>query len=184
MGWTSYRATHYKNGKIDRKAECDSALTYTSEFTQQTVIKSSMKGTVYYGAVETIKDGRRDVWCAVFLTSVENNRYFAYKDMDETMHPYYYDCPKGILDLLTPTDYESANAWREKCREKKPKSPLADVKIGESIKWSPMRDGQFRILVKHAPAYQFRTWFWFDPALRTYVKRKYVTDENATPMTV
>ena len=23
MGWTSYAATHYKNGKIDRKAECD-----------------------------------------------------------------------------------------------------------------------------------------------------------------
>ena len=23
MGWTSYRATHYKNGKVDRKAEMD-----------------------------------------------------------------------------------------------------------------------------------------------------------------
>ena len=23
MGWASYRAEYYKNGKIDRKAECD-----------------------------------------------------------------------------------------------------------------------------------------------------------------
>lgn len=26
MGWTSYHASFYKNGKIDRKAECDSIM--------------------------------------------------------------------------------------------------------------------------------------------------------------
>lgn len=28
MGWTSYHASFYKNGKIDRKAECDRATRF------------------------------------------------------------------------------------------------------------------------------------------------------------
>jgi hypothetical protein len=36
--------------------------------------------------------------------------------MDETMGPCDHDCPAAILDLLTPTDSEWANAWRQKCR--------------------------------------------------------------------
>ncbi len=31
---------------------------------------------------------------------------FSYNDMDESAGPSYYDCPKGILDMLTPTEYE------------------------------------------------------------------------------
>lgn len=27
MGWTSYHATHYKRGRVDRKAECDACAT-------------------------------------------------------------------------------------------------------------------------------------------------------------
>lgn len=42
---------------------------------------------------------------------------FGYKDMDETMGPYLYDCPERILKLLTPTDHEYAKKWREKCWE-------------------------------------------------------------------
>ena len=37
-----------------------------------------------------------------------------YKDMDESMGPYNYNCPKRILDLLTPTEYEQAREWRQK----------------------------------------------------------------------
>ena len=33
------------------------------------------------------------------------------------MEPYHYECPKSILKLLTPTDNELANEWREKCYE-------------------------------------------------------------------
>ena len=33
------------------------------------------------------------------------------------MGPCYYDCPKSILDLLSPTNNEYANNWRAKCRE-------------------------------------------------------------------
>jgi len=42
---------------------------------------------------------------------------FGYKEMDESMHPYYFDCPAEILDLLTDPINESALEWRKRCRE-------------------------------------------------------------------
>jgi hypothetical protein len=40
---------------------------------------------------------------------------FGYKDMDETMQPYYYNCPKEVLALLTPTTNMNAQVWRNEC---------------------------------------------------------------------
>lgn len=76
-----------------------------------------------YAAVETIRpDGSREVWAAVFLLdfkpSARDGLTFGYKDMDESMGPNANRCPAKILDLLTPTDREYANAWRERCRER------------------------------------------------------------------
>lgn len=50
----------------------------------------------------------------VCLTRVQKG-WFYYKDMDETMGPYAYKCPEKILRMLTPTDNENANEWRDKC---------------------------------------------------------------------
>lgn len=149
MGWTSYRATHYKwIGKgtkrsyvVDRKSECDNMLNDNMVDRDNKIIgkfevlKSSMVGSVYYAAVkrthfatETTPEYSK-VFAAIFLTSTSSKDYFnfSYKDMDESVGPYYYDCPKGILDLLTPTDNELANNWRMKCREEldKKKNPNA-----------------------------------------------------------
>lgn len=43
---------------------------------------------------------------------------FGYKDMDETMGPVEDNCPRSILDRLTPTDSQWANEWRARCRAK------------------------------------------------------------------
>lgn len=122
MGWTSYNANFYKNGKIDRKAECDSLYTQHEHdgYPQLRVVKSTMVGKRYYAAVESSAQGREpEVFGVVVLTSVNNKSYFnfGYKDMDETMGPYAYDCPPTILDLLSPTDNKYALEWRRKCRE-------------------------------------------------------------------
>lgn len=34
----------------------------------------------------------------------------------EKYEPFFYRCPKRILDMLSPTDDERALAWRAKCR--------------------------------------------------------------------
>ena len=139
MGWTSYEATYFKkNGDIDRKAECD-AYFMRDNAGHYKVLKSSMKGTVYYAAVttltkyigkdengksmyESIPEDKQEVWAAVFLTRTEEGQYFHYKDQDETAGPCEDHCPKCILDLLSNTDHELALDWRKRCRKNIQKS--------------------------------------------------------------
>lgn len=175
MGWDFCHATHYKaDGKVDRKAELDARFTWGNH----KVLKSSLKGTTYYAAVDL---GEGNVVAVIAITSGadRNDPYYNFgtKVMDETMHPLYYDCPKGILDLLTETDNYNANIWRSKCREKKMADKwLSKLKIGEKIVW-----GEERILTKHAPAYQFKTWFWYDEENSCYISKKRVTEMNSRP---
>ena len=175
MGWTSYHATHYKNGKVDRKAECDSQFTFGTH----KVLKSTMKGRVYYGAIDT---GNGNVVGVVCLTSGQDRHdpyyNFSIKVIDETMGPCESECPKSILDLLTPTDSEFANAWRERCRNATKGNWLKSVEIGQRIIWKRW-DGTELTLLKHAPAYQFRTWFWYDEANHKYISKKLVTENNS-----
>ncbi len=144
MGWTSYHATHYKwIGKgtkrsyvVDRKAECDAYFMEGLNRGHYNVLKSSMVGSTYYAAVQGIKrclgknengewqyedvpENERTTFGVVFLTSTDVRDYhnFSYKDMVESCGPYSHDCPKGILDLLSPTDSEYANEWRRLCYE-------------------------------------------------------------------
>lgn len=115
MGWTSYHATFYKNGTVDRKAEIDNMWNNDASKKFE-VLKSTMRGSVYYGAIKR----EERVFAVIFLTSVDSKDYFnfSYKDMDETVCPYQYDCPISILKLLSKTDNEYALEWRKKCYEK------------------------------------------------------------------
>ena len=160
MGWTSYHATNYKNGRIDRKAECDAYFMEGLNKGNYNVKKSAMVGSVYYAAIETLKryagkdengdpiredipENERKTWGAVFLTSTDSKDYynFAYKDMSEDMKPFYYDCPVSILKLLSPTDNETANTWRAACYENAEKvkakridpHSLNNLPVGSSI---------------------------------------------------
>lgn len=168
MGWTSTTATHYtESGKIDRKAECDNLYTWETEKRKNDVIKSLMKGNIYYAAVRTTdKDtGNTEVWAAVCLTSTKRNGgfNFGYKSMSESEGPLEDNCPKSILDLLTGTARKYAKEWRERCwnniRNKKSEAKsLASVKIGEIIEFEC--GGETIRAEKMAPAYQFKTpWF-------------------------
>ena len=67
--------------------------------------------------------------CVYLLKGRSNTRYgWGYKDMDESMHPYYYDFPVSWLDLLSPTDSENARKWREEVRKRA--EQMARFKIG------------------------------------------------------
>lgn len=130
MGWTFYRPSFYKNGKIDRKAELDYKY-------GNLLIKSQMVGTTWFAAIKQLCSN--EIWAAVYLTAIDKGD-FGYKDMDETMGPYDYRCPKSILKLLTPTKNMFANGWREKCYEyhkqqaKKTKVPEIMEFVGKTDK--------------------------------------------------
>ena len=183
MGWTGYMPTHYyQNGQVNRKAECDAIF----EGSSCQVLKSTMDGTTYNAAIQNIQrrvknedgtykkdaEGRyvreevpeneRATFGVVVLTSMRDGM-FCYKDMDETMGPFYYDCPTSILKLLTPTENETANKWRTACYEKhekkKGKTPLSKLPVNARIEWtlpydlsSGWKKGDKMILTKH------KTW--------------------------
>ena len=199
MGWTEYHATHYKNGKVDRKAECDAYFIEGLNRGFYELLKSSMVGSTYYAAVKPLKkSGGKDengeyiyvdipkneqrVFAAVFLTSTNAKDYynFAYKDMDESYGPCQCDCPKGILDLLTSTENEFANAWRKKCYEnlskKQDKNSLSKLPIGSEIKFT-LHDGTEYVAFKHSPAYQFKRPFWMLMNGNGYIQSKHIPDD-------
>lgn len=132
MGWTHcFTASNWKTvgGKrvVDRQKECDAMCTWDSKdvdgkvISRHRVLKSAMVGSVYYAAVSSEREGQpTKVWAAVFLTCGRtkwDGTIWGYKDLDETMGPCECKCPASILALLTPTDSQWANEWREKCRQ-------------------------------------------------------------------
>lgn len=154
MGWTSTNVqVKYKNGKayIDRKEECDRLynqpmVTMESKepIGKYEVIKSSVIGGTYYAAVKKTKFAEPDkavIFAAICLTStkIDETYNFFYKDMDETCNPYKYDCPVGILNLLSPTNNEYALEWRRQCRkkaaQKRNPNSLSNLPIGSVVKF-------------------------------------------------
>lgn len=189
MGWTSYNATYYRNGTVDRKAECDAHFMEGLNKGHFNVKKSAMRGSVYYAAVEPlvryagrdeqgnsiyedVPENERETWAAVFLTSVNMRDYynFAYKDMSEDMGPYDSQCPLSILNLLSPTENKYANEWRERCRANaKTKNTLGKLPVGTTIEFE--QAGEVRRAVKMAPAYQFKTPWWYLPDKNVYLPK-------------
>ena len=120
MGWDFGRATHYyKNGKINRKAECDSFYNWEKDGVKQEVLKSAIVRNVYYAAIKRINDveNTEEVFACVCLIKTDNCDFYNFgtKVMTEYDGPCYYDCPASILELLTETDDKYAKKWREEC---------------------------------------------------------------------
>lgn len=79
-----------------------------------------------YLAVENTKT--KEVYGLVCLIDYRKNDYcnFGYKPMDESMHPYYYNCPESVLKHLSPTTDTNSLTWRNKCKENSSKVKLVE----------------------------------------------------------
>ena len=123
MGWLSMQTL---GGHATPKAYLDAQFTYNRPDHTSRVLKSALRGKVWYAAVEyesrdvTTEAQNRLVYAAICLIRLNpraaDGYIFAYKSMDESVGPFAYDCPSGILDLLTPTQYPHARQWRDTCR--------------------------------------------------------------------
>jgi len=93
-------------------------------------------GNEVYIAMERISNetGEQIVFAIVCLIRFKDGN-IAYKDMDETVEPSYYNCPESILKLLTEPINEHAETWRKKCRvgREKRKELNNDLKIGNRL---------------------------------------------------
>lgn len=180
MGWTYYHATEYKpNGTVDRKAECDKLLSKPISH-PFTILKSRMVGTTYYAAVQTEDENHLPYVAAIVILthgSAGGDRYynFGYKAISEESGPTAADCPKSILNLLTPTTNQWANEWRKRCQEKMDKTKLRDLPVGTKIKFTTY-DGTDYTLVKMSPNYQFKRTWWYNPDSNRYMPSRRIPD--------
>ncbi|WP_395680969.1 hypothetical protein [Inquilinus sp.] len=121
MGWLYMQSF---KGHANPQAYLDNQLTWNRPDERQAVLRSAIAvDRNYYAAVEhlDVSAGQRRVFavvCLVYYNPRAGDGFiFGYKDQTECMGPYQVECPIDILDLLTPTASEWANAWRAKCRE-------------------------------------------------------------------
>jgi hypothetical protein len=132
MGWTSFRVSPSQK-TVDLVISQINSVTTTRSWE---VVDHSMRGNVFYGLVKRTKFDTNEVeyFAVVYLTSRRNGE-FGYKDMDESMGPYYYDCPNRILnklEVLSPNPSECAKKWRDTCRQKQ-STKSVKIENGQTI---------------------------------------------------
>jgi hypothetical protein len=81
-------------------------------------LKHCCVGNVMWAVQEgtSLRTGETVRFIACYLLKGRNTSRdgWGYKDMEESMHPYYYTCPLSYLDMVDPTCPE----WRAKVRER------------------------------------------------------------------
>lgn len=77
------------------------------------IYKYKSKNALYLAILNKVtnKIGARII---IYEKNLNTGEVF-FKEMTENEGPYYYDAPKKLIKLLSPTDNEYAREWREKC---------------------------------------------------------------------
>lgn len=121
MGWTS-------SYNWDNKKALISYLMSAQYWGKNTVLDHSVYGSELYLLIQK-ENGSKFI--AVYLVrnmaapfeSVE----YGYKDMDESMHPNYYNCPERLLKQ-SDCNAKLSIEWREQCRQKRKEKANAKKK--------------------------------------------------------
>ena len=179
MGWTFYKPRYFKkignSWAVDRQKELiDLISAFGDKFE---LVQGSLRGNVYYAAIRFKPENRVDGW--VILTAMKDGM-FGYKEMTETSHPFYYDCPKSILKLLSPTTNEEALEWRNGCIEqaclKKSGRKMSSLPVGTVVKIQFC--GKDTLVKKMAPDYQFSRNWWLIIGQNKYLSKPYRFDDR------
>lgn len=144
MGWTG----SLKLDSLSTKEWLEKEFTSESETHKWELTDVSMRGSVAYG-IHKVQDKATGIVLAegfIILTRREGD-WIYFKEMGETVHPYYYDAPRKLLDKLDalyPPINDRALHWRAKCREMAEKKAKAKLKLGDIVKFDkPMSFGSF-----------------------------------------
>ncbi|HEJ9055923.1 MULTISPECIES: hypothetical protein [Serratia] len=105
MGWLfSHRS----------RRELIAALIQTddTEHYQHVTLAHALRGNVLWSVVQsTPKDTAKVAQTVIHCTLMQGSGgSWGYKAMDESVHPYYFSCPKRYLSMAP----EVCQAWREK----------------------------------------------------------------------
>jgi hypothetical protein len=151
MGWTGMQPPYHG----DKKRWLQDEFTSENEAFRWSLTDLYIKGNQAYGIkhVEDRKTGITLHEALVFLLSFRKEEW-SYKVMGESVHPYYYNAPKKLLDTiqaLYPPINENAKLWREKCRERSNQLKNKKLEIGQVVKFAKTLD--FRVFQENTFTY-------------------------------
>ena len=115
MGWL-YKTNSTKESLIAERLSTSKFLigkSLTPEYAKGESIAHSIRGNVLWQVRQiTYPNGTIARYISCDLLSKQDNSW-GYKDMDESVHPYYYNCPLKFLDMAP----EVSADWRKGVRE-------------------------------------------------------------------
>jgi len=108
MGW------YYTDGATKKDIIHERTKEYVDANVRLTTAMHCVRGNCLWMVKEvfSFKTGKFERFIELDLLSGNGAQGWGYKDMEEQMHPYFYSCPLGYLDV-TPVTCEK---WREGVR--------------------------------------------------------------------
>jgi len=166
MGWMIYLRP-----PASIRDEIDRICTFETDTRSARPIKTCLVAKVWYVAVEvTMKAGAsipddyqvdaqgRFVFAATFQTRRDRDGW-AYRAVEEEAGPATSRAPRSLIDLLSPTNREWANAWRARCltnaaRRARRLSDGDIIELAEPLAFSDGRQRTtFKVIKERPPGY-------------------------------
>jgi len=93
-------------------------------------LRHCCKGNVLYALHESGMPEETRKWIGIYLIQKHDGDW-GYKDMEESMHPYYYNCPVSYLDDASEPTNKAASEWRDEVRRQAAERSRKKPKVGE-----------------------------------------------------
>jgi hypothetical protein len=152
MGWLYYYRPPGETDVAHFRAKFTDGYELLDGMTLRAPIGSGYQ-SVLYGALREKRTGHVEAFVALLnrgRSQYTGDANFGYKDMTETMGPAERECPRRILEMLTPLDvifagedpetnssYRWAREWREACwANVRKRESRTTAKKGDTLKFA------------------------------------------------
>jgi hypothetical protein len=127
MGW------YYTHGASRRDIIDEITRENSNDEGSFRTLRKCFRGNTMYALHESGKHGEPRKWIGVYLLQRGSKECpgWGYKPMDESMEPYFYECPVSYLDAADEPISETARRWRAKVRERAAQRTSKKPKVGE-----------------------------------------------------
>lgn len=125
MGWLFTRGMTRREMISERAATWET--TSGEMLVKSTCLAHCYRGGAFSGVLWSVwertftKDGQTvkptERWITCDLLRYQKDYGWGYKDMEESMHPYYYSCPLGYLEMVPIDQFGGHAEWREGVRQ-------------------------------------------------------------------
>lgn len=125
MGWL-FKSGYSRKDLIEDRTSDWEHIRPDGNRVNATCLAHCYRGGVFSGVLWTVwertllKDGQPveqpQRWIGCDLLQCRKEQGWGYKDMDESVHPYYYSCPIGYLAKVPIEEYGGNAEWRDMVR--------------------------------------------------------------------